>query len=107
MFDKYYEINEIAKQRVVEDIITKILKCSNQQTDLQYADDLAQDIYIQLLEMEDNKIQQLVEHNQMRYYLVGVIKHNLFSTTSKFYYKYKKHEFDLDEESIKKIIIED
>lgn len=87
------EINKIAKEHVVEDIIQNIAKSNDDNLT-----DLAQDIYIQLLEMPNDKFKILQCGNQLKYYLVGLIRNNVFSTTSPYYYKYKrfKHE-EIDE----------
>lgn len=49
--------------------------------------DLAQDIYLQIL--EDEKLLNL-SIDELKAYVVQIIKYSLFSSTSKFYYKYKK-----------------
>lgn len=89
------EINKIAKDHVVEDIIRNIAKSNDE--DLT---DLSQDIYLQLLEMSEDKFKILQCGNQLKYYLVGLIKNQIFSCTSPYYYKYKrfKHE-EIDEET--------
>lgn len=90
------EINKIAKNHVVEDIIRNIAK--SKEEDLV---DLAQDIYLQLLEMSEDKFKILQCGNQLKYYLVGLIKNQIFSCTSPYYYKYKrfKHE-EIDEDTL-------
>lgn len=87
------EINKIAKDHVVEDIIRNIAKSKDE--DLA---DLSQDIYLQLLEMSEDKFKILQKGDQLRYWLVGLIRNNVFSNTSPYYYKYKrfKHE-EIDE----------
>lgn len=49
--------------------------------------DLAQDIYLQIL--EDDKLLNL-SIDELKAYVVQIIKYSLFSSTSKYYYKYKK-----------------
>lgn len=49
--------------------------------------DLAQDIYLQIL--EDEKLLNLAI-DELKAYVVQIIKYSLFSSTSKYYYKYKK-----------------
>ena len=49
--------------------------------------DLAQDIYLQIL--EDDKLMNL-SIDELKAYVVQIIKYSLFSSTSKYYYKYKK-----------------
>ena len=51
-------------------------------------DDLTQDILIELLSQE--KIVDLYEKNQLRYYVVRVIRNNIQSNTSRFFYRYRR-----------------
>ena len=51
-------------------------------------DDLVQDILIELLSQE--KIVDLYEKDQLRYYVVRVVRNNLQSCTSRFYYRYRR-----------------
>ena len=51
-------------------------------------DDLTQDILIELLSQE--KIVDLYEKDQLRYYVVRVVRNNLQSCTSRFYYRYRR-----------------
>ena len=51
-------------------------------------DDLVQDILIEFLSQE--KIVDLYKKGQLRYYLVRVVRNNLQSATSRFYYKYRR-----------------
>lgn len=77
-------INEIANNKVVEDIIFNITHT--------YIDDLAQDTYLTLLEKEDNLITQLYKDNQLNYYITRIILNNIRSTTSPYYYTYLKNQ---------------
>lgn len=94
--NKYEIVSNLAKDKTVEKIIYNLVKpkCNG---DIQYLDDLSQDIYIQLLEIEDEKFDMLAKNNQIRYYLVGVCRNNIFSKTSPFYYKYKKYDIEYNE----------
>lgn len=51
-------------------------------------DDLVQDLLIEFLDQE--KIVDLYEKDQLRYYVVRVVRNNLQSCTSRFYYKYRR-----------------
>lgn len=51
-------------------------------------DDLTQDILIELLDQE--KIVDLYKKGQLRYYVVRVVRNNLQSCTSRFYYRYRR-----------------
>lgn len=77
-------INQLAKQKTIENILNKFVKCHS------YKDDLAQDLYISLLEKPDDQILKLYESGQLNYFIVGMIRHNIISKTSPFYKQYKK-----------------
>ena len=51
-------------------------------------DDLAQDVLIELLDQE--KIVDLYKKGELKYYIVRVIRNNLQSCTSRFYYRYRR-----------------
>lgn len=55
----------------------------------QFKDDIVQDICVQLLTNKDKTI-TLYNAGQLNYYIVGLVKRGCSSSTSPFYYKYKK-----------------
>ena len=50
--------------------------------------DLAQDVLIELLSQE--KIVDLYKKGQLRYYVMRIVRNNIQSNTSRFYYKYRR-----------------
>lgn len=52
--------------------------------------DLVQDIFLELLEMPEDKVVGLYNRDQINYLLVRIIKNNIQSKTSRFYYRYRK-----------------
>ena len=50
--------------------------------------DLAQDVLIELLNQE--KIVDLYKRGQLKFYIMRIIRNNLQSSTSRFYYKYRR-----------------
>ena len=52
-------------------------------------DDLTQDLLVEFLN-QGKKIVDLYEKNQLRYYVVRVVRNNLQSCTSRFYYRYRR-----------------
>ena len=78
-------IQEISKQKVVEEIVYNI--GSKGDEDLK---DLAQDIYINLLEKEDSLIENLYSTNQLKFYIIRMVVNNIHSKNSPYYTKYKK-----------------
>ena len=83
--DKYKIIDEISKDKVVEEIVYNI--GSKGDEDLK---DLIQDIYINLLEKEDSLIENLYSTNQLKYFIIRMVVNNIHSKNSPYYTKYKK-----------------
>ena len=51
-------------------------------------DDLAQDVLIELL--NQSKVVDLYKKNQLKFYIMRIIRNNLQSCTSRFYYRYRR-----------------
>lgn len=83
--DKYKIIDEISKDKLVEEIVYNI--GSKDDEDLK---DLIQDIYINLLEKEDSLIENLYSTNQLKFYIIRMVVNNIHSKNSPYYTKYKK-----------------
>lgn len=83
--DKYSIIDEISKDKLVEEIVYNIGDRGDE--DLK---DLIQDIYINLLEKEDSLIETLYNTNQLKFYIVKMVVNNIHSKNSPYYTKYKK-----------------
>lgn len=82
---KYSIIDEISKNKIVEEIVYNIGDRGDE--DLK---DLIQDIYINLLEKEDSLIENLYSTNQLKFYIVKMVVNNIHSKNSPYYTKYKK-----------------
>lgn len=82
---KYSIIDEISKDKLVEEIVYNIGDRGDE--DLK---DLIQDIYINLLEKEDSLIENLYSTNQLKFYIVKMVVNNIHSKNSPYYTKYKK-----------------
>lgn len=85
-------IRKIAEEKTVEQIIQNISK-----KDDDLLNDLAQDIYISLMEKSELLITKLYESNQIRFYITRIVINNIFSKNSPFYTKYKKFTQNMDE----------
>lgn len=83
MFNKI--IKEIYEENIVKDIIANMRVKSND------IDDLEQEIYMILLEYNKDRIIEMYEKNQLRYFIVGIISRQYNSKTSPFYKKFKKY----------------
>lgn len=79
-------VNIIAKERLVEEIVSNIAKANSD-----ILNDLSQNIYIDLLLKDEEKIVNLYETNQLRFFIVKMAKNNLFSKNSPFYKTFKKN----------------
>lgn len=82
---KYNIIDEISKDKVVEEVVYNIGDRGDE--DLK---DLIQDIYINLLEKEDSLIETLYNTNQLKYFIIRMVVNNIHSKNSPYYTKYKK-----------------
>ena len=82
---KYQIINTLAKEKKIEKFINNTAKTSAPELD-----DLAQDIYVYLLEYDDEKICGMYERNELDFFIARMIVNQYISTSSPFYTKYKK-----------------
>lgn len=86
----YDVVNDIAKKKMVETIISNVGKGTFPCTD-----DLAQDIYLELLNKVDKKptyLVQLTQKKQLNFYITRMVMNNLFSKNSRYYYNYLRYE---------------
>lgn len=87
-------IRSLAKDKTVEKLIGK-------KTDF-CVEDLAQDIYIYLLEKPAALIETLKDRGELIFYITAIIKNQVFSRTSEYYKKYKSmdHFVNIDDMNI-------
>lgn len=85
---KYEVINIIAKEHLVERIVNKLLSSSKNPFDC--PEDLIQDIYLLLLQKDDDLIVNLYNKGEIGYYLLRVVRNQLLSKNSSYYYTYIK-----------------
>lgn len=78
-------LDEIERENVVRDI------CMNINVSPNDIDDLVQEVYVILLEYKPEKIIELWQNKQLKFFIVGIIKRQYHSKTSPFYKKYKKY----------------
>ena len=97
-------INEIANNGLVEEIIQGVSYSKFENTE--NIKDLAQDIYLQLLQMRTDKLNDLYTNKQLRYWIARIVVNSIHSKTSPYFYTYKKEqmqsvsisEIDIDNE---------
>lgn len=85
-------VNIIAKQKMVETIVSNIAKSSD---DL--LNDLIQEIYLDLLQKDDKKIVKLYESNQIRYFITRIVINNIHSKNSPYWCKIKSFSHNMNE----------
>lgn len=87
-------IEYIYKNKILSNIIKNVGYKENK-INLQ---DLEQDLYLELLNLKDDILVKLYESNNLNYYLSRLVVNNIVSKNSRYYYKYKKNNYDfLDE----------
>ena len=83
---KYEIINIIAREHLVERIVNKLLSSSKNPFDC--PEDLIQDIYLLLLQKDDDLIVNLYNKGELGYYLLKIARNQLLSVNSPYYQKY-------------------
>lgn len=78
-------LNELEENNTIREI------CNNMKVSQNDIDDLVQEIYVILLEYKENKIIEMYEKKQLKFFIVGIIQRQYYSNTSPFYKKYKKY----------------
>ena len=81
-------IEIIAKERMVEQICSNIAKSADCDDTLK---DLSQEIYLDLLSKDEEKIVNLYETNQLRFFIVRMVTNKLFSKNSPYYQVFRKN----------------
>lgn len=85
--NKHHIIEELSQNKKVEELISNITKAPPTDDE----EDLAQDIYLALLEKDDELIEQLHRDNQLIFFITRMLLNNLRSVTSPYYYKYQRY----------------
>ena len=78
-------VEEIARSKLIQECI-KVVTGGVWRSEY---DDLVQDLLVEFLD-QGKKIVDLYEKNQLRYYVVRVVRNNLQSCTSRFFYRYRR-----------------
>lgn len=90
---KYEIIEELAKGKVIEEIIGNVASNPNDDT----LRDLSQLLYEDLLMKPDEKIEQLYEKGQLQYFITRMVLNSINSKTSRFYYLFSKFNKNLQQ----------
>lgn len=87
-------LEQLAKDKVVENLCRNIGVSSN------YIDDLVQEVYLILLEYDQDKLKQIYEKGEINYWLTRIIMNQYCSNTSPFYKKYRKYYDFIDDNNL-------
>ena len=85
---KYDVLDIIAREHLVDRIVNKLLSSSKNPFDC--PEDLIQDIYLLLLQKDDDLIVNLYNKGELGYYLLKIARNQLLSKNSPYYTKYIK-----------------
>ena len=85
---KYEVVDIIAKEHLVDRIVNKLLSSSKNPFDC--SEDLIQEIYLLLLQKDDDLIVNLYNKEEIGFYLLKIARNQLLSVNSKYYYTYIK-----------------
>ena len=89
-------VDIISREHLVERIVNKLLSSSKNPFDC--PEDLIQDIYLLLLQKDDNLIVNLYNKEEIGFYLLKIARNQLLSKNSPYYTKYirfQSHNDDL------------
>ena len=93
--NKWEIVDELSRSNTVEKIIYKLLSASKNRFDC--PDDLVQDIYVLLLEKDDNLIIDLYNKGELGFYLLKIARNQLLSKNSPYYQKYIRFQSNSDD----------
>ena len=85
---KFEVVDELSRSNTVEKIIYKLLSSSKNPFDC--PEDLIQDIYLLLLQKDDDLIVNLYNKDEIGFYLLKIARNQLLSKNSPYYTKYIK-----------------
>lgn len=87
-------INELERNNTIREL------CENMRVSSADIDDLVQEIYLILLEYDNEKVINIYNNKQLKFFLVGIIQRQYHSVTSPYYKKYKKYYSLIDANTI-------
>ena len=93
--NKWEIVDELSKNNTVEKIIFKLLPSSKNPFDC--PEDLIQDIYLILLNSDENLIVALYNKGELGFYILRISRNQLLSKNSPYYTKYIKFRAKSDE----------
>ena len=88
-------VDELSRSNTVEKIIYKLLPASKNRFDC--PEDLIQEIYLLLLQKDDDLIVNLYNKDEIGFYLLKIARNQLLSKNSPYYTKYIRFLANCDE----------
>lgn len=88
--DSFEIIDKLATEKALETIVENVARISINRDDT--LKDLSQMLYLDLLEKDPKKIEDLYESGQLQYFLTRMVINNIESKNSPYYYTYKKYQ---------------
>ena len=88
-------VDIIAREHLVERIVTKLLSSSKNPFDC--PEDLIQEIYLLLLQKNDDLIVNLYNKDEIGFYLLKIARNQLLSKNSPYYQKYIRFQSNSDD----------
>ena len=92
---KYEVVDIIAREHLVERIVNKLLSSSKNPFDC--SEDLIQEIYLLLLQKDDDLIVNLYNKDEIGFYLLKIARNQLLSKNSPYYQKYIRFQSNSDD----------
>ena len=92
---KYDVVEKLYKDGTVDRIIYKLLSSSKNPFDC--PEDLIQDVYLLLLQKDDNFIVNLYNKDEIGFYLLKIARNQILSKNSPYYTKYIKFRAQSDD----------
>lgn len=92
---KYEVLDIIAREHLVDRIVSKLLSSSKNPFDC--PEDLIQDVYLLLLQKDNNLIVNLYNKGEIGFYLLKIARNQLLSANSPYYTKYIKFRANSDD----------
>ena len=92
---KYEVVDIIAREHLVEKIVNKLLSSSKNPFDC--PEDLIQEIYLLLLQKDDDLIVNLYNKDEIGFYLLKIARNQLLSKNSPYYQKYIRFQSNSDD----------
>lgn len=93
--NKWEIVDELSKNNTVEKIVYKLLSSSKNPFDC--PEDLVQDLYLILLNSDENLIVALYNKGELGFYILRVVRNQLLSKNSPYYTKYIKFRAQSDD----------